>query len=113
MYCKTKTINKMVKELEFSVDYDGECEDYTYTIDGVQIDTIEFEEVTDFIKKLEEGVEKFWTSEHRTEGVVTWNEDGTMDISFRTYNSPDWGNFGEKEINGLPSIEFEYEEIED
>ena len=50
----------MVKELEFSVDYDGECEDYTYTIDGVQIDTIEFEEVTDFIKKLEESVEKFW-----------------------------------------------------
>jgi len=113
VYCKTKKNKTMVKELEFSVDYDGECEDYTYTIDGVQIDTIEFEEVTDFIKKLEESVEKFWLSEHRTEGVVTWNEDGTMDISFRTYNSPDWGNFGENEINGLPSIEFEYEEVED
>ena len=46
-------------------------------------------------------------------GVVTWNEDGTMEISFRTYNSPDWGNFDQKELNGLQPIEFEYEEVED
>jgi hypothetical protein len=104
---------QMEKELEFSVDYDGECEDFTFTIDGVEVDTIEYDEVTNFIKKLEEVVEDFWLSEHRTEGVVTWNENGTMDISFRTYNEPDWGNFDEHEINGITPIVFEYEEVED
>ena len=103
----------MEKELEFSVDYNGDCEDFTYTIDGVEIDYINFDEVSEFIKKVEESVEKFFLSEHRTEGVITWNEDGTMDISFRTYNEPDWGNFDNHEINGITPIVFEYEEVED
>jgi|Laugresu1bdmlbdd_1035124.scaffolds.fasta_scaffold00241_8 hypothetical protein len=102
----------MKKELVFSVDYNGDCEDFTYYVDGVEIeDTINFDEVTDFIKKLEDEVDKFWLSEHRTEGSVDWNEDGTMDISFRTYNEPDWGNFDEYEIRGIKPIVFEYEEV--
>lgn len=103
----------MTKELEFSVDFDGECEDYTYTIDGETLDFIEFEEVTEFIKKVTEQVKDFWLSDHRTEGTITWNEDGTMDIFFRTYNEPDWGNFDDHDIEGITPIEFEYEEYEE
>jgi hypothetical protein len=103
----------MEKELVFSVDFSGECEEYTYTIDGVEIDYIDFDEVTNFIRKVEEVVKDFWLSEHRTEGTINWNENGTMDISFRTYNEPDWGNFDDHEILGITPIEFEYEEVED
>ena len=101
----------MEKELVFSVDYNGDCEDFTYSIDGVELeDTINFDEVSDFIKKLVEVVDDFWLSEHRTEGTINWYEDGTMDISFRTYNEPDWGNFDNHEIKGITPIVFEYEE---
>ena len=102
----------MEKELVFSVDFSGECEEYTYTIDGVELDFIGYDEVTEFINKVVDQVKDFWLSEHRTEGTINWNEDGTMDISFRTYNEPDWGNFDDHEIEGITSIEFEYEEEE-
>jgi hypothetical protein len=42
---------------------------------------------------------------------VWWNEDGTMDVRYRFYNEPDWGEFDDYELLGLPPVEFEPEVV--
>ncbi len=88
--------------LEFSVDYSGECEDYTIFIDDVEkTDEFTFDDVTNYVKKLEKNVEGFFLSEHRTSGTITIFDD-VMTIEFRTYNEPDWDEFDDHTITTTP-----------
>lgn len=97
------TENK-VSYIDFSIDYNGDCEyvdDFIVNNEEVEIDD---EDVNPLIKKLQE-VEGFYISEHRTEVRIWWNEDGTMDIRYRYYNEPDWNEFDEHELLGIPRVE--------
>jgi hypothetical protein len=88
--------------LDFSVDYSGECEDFEIFIDDVEkTDDVSFDDVTNYIKKLEENVEDFFLSEHRTSGIITITDD-VMTIEFRTFNEPDWDNFDDHTITTTP-----------
>jgi hypothetical protein len=51
-------------------------------------------------------VNEFFLSEDRTEGTITWFDNGTMSIRNRIYNSPDWSDFDEVWIENIPSIDF-------
>lgn len=98
----------MKKFIEFQIDYDGmvECVD-DYVVNDVECG-IDDEEVTPLVDELKK-LDWFYLSEHRTEVRVWWNEDDTMDIYYRSYNEPDWGNFEEHHRKGLTPIEFEPE----
>jgi hypothetical protein len=88
--------------LEFSVDYSGECEDYTLFIDDEErTHDFDFEDITDYIKKLENNVEDFSLSEHRTSGIVTITDD-VMTIEYKYYTEPDWNEFEEHIITTTP-----------
>ena len=88
--------------LDFSVDYSGECEDFEIFIDDVEKTyDFDFEDVTNYIKKLEDNVEDFFLSEHRTSGVVTITDD-VMTIEYRDYTEPDWNKFDEYTITTTP-----------
>ena len=68
------------------------------------------EDVESLIEKLQ-GVEGFFQSEHRTQVRIWWNQNGTMDVRYRYFNEPDWGEFDDFELLGLPPIEFEPETV--
>jgi hypothetical protein len=51
-------------------------------------------------------VDGFFLSEDRTEGTINWFDNGTMSITNRMYNSPDWSDFDEVDIENIPSIDF-------
>jgi hypothetical protein len=88
--------------LEFSMDYSGECEDYTLFLnDEDKTYDYDFEDITDYIKKLEDNVEGFFLSEHRTSGTITIIDD-IMTIEFRTFNQPDWDEFDDHTITTTP-----------
>ncbi len=88
--------------LDFSVDYSGECEDYTLFIDDVErTHDFDFEDITDYVKKLEENVENFNLSEHRTTGTINIF-DGVMTIDYKFYTEPDWNEFEEHTITTTP-----------
>lgn len=97
----------MEKYLEFSLDYDGQCEDIpTFEVEGHdKSEDVYFEDVDNFVKELEK-LDKFYVSQHRTEVRVYWNEDGTMNVHFRYFNEPEDGEFDDHELNGLEPIEF-------
>ena len=96
----------MEKYLEFSLDYDGQCEDIsTFEVEGHdKSEDVYFEDVDNFVKELEK-LDKFYVSQHRTEVRVYWNEDGTMNVHFRYFNAPEDGEFDDHELNGLEPIE--------
>lgn len=96
----------MEKYLEFSLDYDGQCEDIsTFEVEGHdKSEDVYFEDVDNFVKELEK-LDKFYVSQHRTEVRVYWNEDGTMNVHFRYFNEPEDGEFDDHELNGLEPIE--------
>ncbi len=96
----------MTKKLDYSMDYSQECEDFTFEIQSDHSDEVTFEQVTDFINSLVGVVKDFYLSEDRTEGTITWFDDGTMSITNRFYNSPDWSDFDETEIDNIPQIDF-------
>lgn len=94
--------------LDFSLDYDGQCENVdTLEIDGQDFsEEVDYKKVDDLVKKLTE-LEHFYVSEHRTEVQVYWKND-TMNVSFRFFNEPEDGEFDDYEINGLEPIKFEW-----
>ena len=102
----------MTKTLEYSMDYSQECEDFTFEIQSDygdredHSDKVNHKQVTDFINSLVQDVTEFFLSEDRTEGTITWFDDNTMSITNRTYNSPDWSDFDETEIDNIPQIDF-------
>ena len=91
--------------IDFSIDYNGECEcidDFVIDNQDVEIDDVD---VNPFISRLSR-VEGFFVSDHRTQVRVWWNENGTMDIRYRYYTEPDWDEFEDYELLGIPRIEF-------
>ena len=94
----------MEKYLEFSLDYNGQCEDIsTFEVEGHdKSEDVYFEDVDKFVKELEK-LDKFYVSEHRTEVQVYWNE-GKMNVTFRYFNEPEDGEFDDHELNGLEPI---------
>ena len=100
----------MTKYIDFSIDYDGNCESVDEFLINDEEVSIDDSDVQPLIDELEK-VEGFFISEHRTQVRVWWNEDGTMDIRFRYFNEPDWGEFDDHELLGIPPIEFEPEVV--
>jgi hypothetical protein len=100
----------MTKYIDFSIDYDGNCECVDELLINDEEVSIDDSDVQPLIDELEK-VEGFFISEHRTQVRVWWNEDGTMDIRFRYFNEPDWGEFDDHELLGIPPIEFEPEMV--
>jgi len=102
----------VTKRLDYSMDYSQECEDFTLNVlcDYGDMEDhsgeVEYKQVTDFINSLVGVVNEFFLSLDRTEGTITWFDNGTMSITNRMYNSPDWGYFDEVTIEGIPSIDF-------
>jgi hypothetical protein len=102
----------ITKTLEYSMDYSQECEDFTFEVQSNYGDRedhsgeVEYKQVTDFINSLVHVVNGFFLSEDRTEGTITWFDNGTMSITNRMYNSPDWSYFDEVTIEDIPSIDF-------
>jgi len=102
----------VTKRLDYSMDYSQECEDFTLNVlcdyGDMEDHSGDFtlEQVTEFINSLVDSVEGFYLSEDRTSGMVTWFDDGTMSITNRFYNSPNWGDFDETEIENIPSLDF-------
>lgn len=100
----------MTKYIDFSIDYDGNCESVDEFLINDEEVSIDESDVQPLIDELEK-VEGFFISEHRTQVRVWWKEDGTMDVSFRYFNEPDWGEFDDHELLGIPPIEFESEVV--
>jgi hypothetical protein len=101
----------MTKYIDFSIDYDGNCECVDdFLINDEEVSINDDSDVQPLIDELQK-VEGFYLSEHRTQVRVWWNEDGTMDVRYRFYNEPDWGEFDDYELLGLPPIEFEPEVV--
>jgi hypothetical protein len=98
--------DKMVTRLEFSLDYNGDCEDVELFQVGDEdlTNEVEFNKIDDFVKKLIE-VDGFFVSEHRTEVSIGWDGTGKMVVFFRYFNSPDDRDFDDTEIVIEP-IEF-------
>lgn len=100
----------MTKYIDFSIDYDGNCEcvdDFLINNEEVSIDDSDVQPLIEELQK----VEGFYLSEHRTQVRVWWNEDGTMDVRYRDYTEPDWGVFDDYELLGIPPIVFEPEVV--
>ncbi len=98
--------DKMVTRLEFTLDYNGDCEDVELFQVGDEdlTNEVEFNKIDDFVEKLIE-VDGFFVSEHRTEVSIGWDGTGKMVVFFRYFNSPDDGDFDDTEIVIEP-IEF-------
>lgn len=97
--------NKTKKYIDFSIDYDGNCECVDdFLVDDVPLD-IDESEVQPLIEKLQD-VEGFFLSDYRTQVRIWWNNDGIMDIRYRYYTEPDFGSFDDHELLGLSSIVF-------
>ena len=95
--------------IDFSIDYNGECEcvdDFVIENEKVSIDD---DVLNPLIHQLSR-MEGFFISDHRTQVRIWWNENGTMDIRYRYYTEPDWGEFEDYELLGIPRIEFEFED---
>jgi hypothetical protein len=101
----------MTKYIDFSIDYDGNCECVDdFLINDEEVSINDDSDVQPLIEELQK-VEGFYLSEHRTQVRIWWNEDGTMDVRYRYFNEPDWGEFDDFELLGLPPIEFEPETV--
>ena len=101
----------MTKYIDFSIDYDGNCECVDdFLINDEEVSINDDSDVQPLIEELQK-VEGFHLSEHRTQVRIWWNEDGTMDVRYRYFNEPDWGEFDDFELLGLPPIEFEPETV--
>jgi hypothetical protein len=98
--------DKMVTRLEFSLDYDGNCEDIELFQVGDEdlTEQVNFDKVDNFVKKLIE-VDGFYISEHRTGVSIGWDGTGKMVVYFTFFNSPNDHDYDEYEIVIEP-IEF-------
>ncbi len=102
-----KTTNKECY-IDFSIDYNGDCECVDEFVVDNEVVQIDDEDVESLIEKLQK-VEGFFQSEHRTQVRIWWNQDGTMDVRYRSYTEPDWDEFEDHKLLGIPRIEFEFE----
>lgn len=100
--------------LDFSVDYDGEVEDVLICdINGKDItEEIDWNILESFVQKLLE-LDGFFLSDNRTEIRVWWYDDSTMDIHFRDYTEPDWGEFTDHKLKNVPSFNFDFNQTID
>ena len=103
MYSK---LNTMIKRLDFTLDYDGLCEDVELFEIGNEdlTDEVECSDVDSFVKEIGKGLV---ISQHRTEVSVEWGN--KMSLKFRYFNSPNDGDFDDYEIEIEP-IEFKWEQ---
>lgn len=94
--------------LEFSLDYDGECEDITtFEVDGQDFsDDLEYDKVNEFVEELMK-LDEFYVSDHRTEVQVLW-KDNKMNVFFRFFNEPEDGEFDDYELKNLEPIKFKW-----
>lgn len=99
--------------LEFSLDYNGECEDInSFLVDGKDLsDDVQNDSVDEFVEKLLD-LDDFYVSDHLTEVQVIW-KDGKMSVFFRYFNEPEDGEFDYYELKDLDPIEFVWDEGED
>ena len=95
----------------FSMDYDQNCEDFTLydENDNELTELVSYEEVAKFIVSLLVKVPDFYLSEHRTSGIVIFDND-VMSIRYQSFNSPDWNDFEKVVIKDIPIIPFEIDE---
>jgi hypothetical protein len=103
---KGKQKRKELLYLDFSLDYNGKVEsidqvvrynkDITEHVRPAHIDL--------FVSKLKEQEKGFFVSDDRTQVRVWVYDDGTMDVHFRYFNSPDSGDFNDYELNGIPKF---------
>jgi len=96
----------MKKYIDFSIDYDGNCEridDFIVNNEEVMIDETDVQPLIEELKK----VDGFNISDHRTEVRIWWNENGTMDILYRYFNDSDSGDFDNHRLYPLTPINFE------
>lgn len=101
-----KTINN--GSLDFSLDYDLECEDFNLYNGDEEIDDVSYDDVTNYVNKLIKEVNEFEVSEHRTEGVIEFKGD-KMEIRLSVFDLPEDGEFHDVVIENIPIIPFEYE----
>lgn len=101
---------KVTKYIEFSLDYDGNCECIdTFEVNGEdRINEISESNVDEFVEKLSK-FDEFLISEHRTEVRVSWFDHGKMFVDFRYFNEPEDGEFDDHEFE-TDSIDIVYGE---
>jgi hypothetical protein len=93
--------------IEFRLNDDLQCEDFFITdLKGNEIET-DHETVEIYLNKVISKIQKFVPSDHRTMGdIKLMNE--FMSISYKSYNSPDWDDYDEKQIGIVDMIPFKY-----
>jgi hypothetical protein len=91
-------------KLNFTLDYDGVCEEiWDYEVKGQDFtDDISEDDVDGLVAKLE-NVPGFRISPHRTEVWITWRN-GKMDIDITYYHGPDESSKEDIELKNIPEI---------
>jgi hypothetical protein len=95
--------------IEFSVDYNLDCEDFTI-VDGKGrniTENVNHNHVTSYIHCLCERIPSFRPSQHRTEGTILMNGND-MEISYRFYNLPDWDDSTDVDLGVVEIVPFIY-----
>ena len=100
-------MSKETMYIDFSIDYDGDCESIDDFIvnNEEMLDNVTEDDVNKLIGKLRK-IEGFMVSEHRTQVRIWWYEDGTMSVHFRYFNEPEDGEFDDIELENIPSVPF-------
>lgn len=100
-------MSKETMYIDFSIDYDGDCEfiDDFIVNNEEMLDNVTEDDVNKLIGELRK-IEGFMVSEHRTQVRIWWFENGTMNVHFRYFNEPDNCEFDDYELNDIPSVMF-------
>jgi hypothetical protein len=100
-------MSKETMYIDFSIDYDGDCESIDDFIvnNEEMLDNVTEDDVNKLIGELRK-IEGFMVSEHRTQVRIWWYEDGTMSVHFQYFNEPEDGEFDDIELENIPSVRF-------
>lgn len=95
--------------LEFSVDYNLDCEDFELTNvnDKDLTEDVDSQWVTNYVHGLSEKIKEFYPSEHRTEGTIHLCGDHML-MKYRSFKSPDWDNFEDVDLGVVDMVPFVY-----
>jgi hypothetical protein len=95
--------------LEFSVDYNLDCEDFTLTDvkDRDLTENVNFMWVTNYVHGLSDKIKEFYPSQHRTEGTIHLCGDYML-MKYRSFKSPDWDNFEDVDLGVVDMVPFVY-----
>lgn len=98
-----------VGTLEFSVDYNLDCEDFTLTNvnDKDLTEVVDSQWVTNYVHGLSDKIKEFYPSQHRTEGTIHLCGDYML-MKYRSFKSPDWDNFEDIDLGVVEMIPFVY-----